>query len=217
MIRTGEVFPPRNLPDPAVPWGRDVETRIQDMESLVNGTETGLQSENRTTAATAASLARQADQLELFFEELDGLLDDLEELYRAIPKTTTQVATGSSFSTGTAWTTVASATVTPPAEGATSVSVTALGNILAWGDGDVQDVVYYRGRIVIAGNASGNFEASVTPFGDWQAIANPLHGRTFSTSSPFTVLLQAQANVAAMYPADSRNRATLTVLSSWTG
>lgn len=212
-MNPNDVFPRAALPPAAIPWKREIENRIVDLEKTAIAGSTDLQSENRTTAAVTGELARQLDDLET-------LLAEIEDLYEAIPKTYQRTNRETGFSSGGSaetWVTVNLITVTPP-EGSGTVAISAFGSGGMAYNSAAHSLAALRSRIVIAGNAGGvsridEFAAAGTQLAVFQAQ----HSRTFNTSSPFNVALQVQVADPASYPADSDNYATLSVIASFTG
>lgn len=58
-----DVFPRRNLPDEAEPWGREHDKRVIALETGLDGLQKGLQGQNRNTASSLASLGDQIRDL----------------------------------------------------------------------------------------------------------------------------------------------------------
>ena len=58
-----DVFPQRNLPGPAEPWGREVEKRINELKTSYKITEQELQGLNRALASQFSNLSRQIDRM----------------------------------------------------------------------------------------------------------------------------------------------------------
>ena len=58
-----DVFPPRNLPGPAVPWGREVEERLNELKNRYKMSEQDLQGMNRALASQFSNLSRQIDRM----------------------------------------------------------------------------------------------------------------------------------------------------------
>lgn len=76
MIDWGQI-PPRNLPDPATQWGRDVEKRIEGVRKVVRGGVQSISGANRSDAAVTADLARQIKALGESAEDLEDALLEL--------------------------------------------------------------------------------------------------------------------------------------------
>jgi len=58
-----DVFPPRNLPGPAVPWGREVEGVATLLKGSAKNLRQSIESMNRSTAASLQSLGDQITTL----------------------------------------------------------------------------------------------------------------------------------------------------------
>lgn len=58
-----DVFPRRNLPDEAEPWGREHDKRVIALETGLDSLQKGLQGQNRNTASSLASLGDQIRDL----------------------------------------------------------------------------------------------------------------------------------------------------------
>lgn len=58
-----DVFPRRNLPDEAEPWGREHDKRVLSLESNVESIQRGLQGQNRNTASSLSNLGDQIRDL----------------------------------------------------------------------------------------------------------------------------------------------------------
>lgn len=64
----GDVFPPMNLPDDgkgqsAVPWGRAVQGRVEDVEGRVDALSQALGGQNRSNASSLSLIAQQIQAL----------------------------------------------------------------------------------------------------------------------------------------------------------
>lgn len=204
-----DVFPPINLPDPAVPWARGVQERTKLSQKEIESLKLEVKNHNRTTAAVTSELARQLDDLQL-------VLEGLEDLYDAIPKTRQLSATSSGFSAGENWTTICSTTVSFP-EGSNHVEISAFGNAgLAWAGGE--RVSTLNGRMVIRGGSGPYVSADeFSVAGQYMAVLTPQNTRSLDGTQDFQVELQARATDPLAYPADADNYASLTVLATFTG
>lgn len=215
-MNINDTFPPRNLPDNAVKWGREMENRIHLLQRQIKAAEEELKNGNRTTAAVTSELARQLDKLEGFLQELEDLLAELEALYRSIPKTyqTSNRTTG--FGSSIEWTSVCSITVSFP-EGANHVEITAFGSG-ALHYGGSQTLATAQGRMVIRGGSgpyvSGDEFYTVS---GWSAILTPQNTRSLDGTQDFQVEFQMRVEDSASFPPDPDNYANLTVLASFTG
>lgn len=58
-----DVFPRRNLPDDAEPWGREHDRRVYALESGVSSLEAALQGQNRNNASSIQTLGEQVNDL----------------------------------------------------------------------------------------------------------------------------------------------------------
>jgi hypothetical protein len=58
-----DVFPRRNLPDDAEPWGREHDNRVYALESSVSSLQASLQGQNRNNASSIQTLGDQVSDL----------------------------------------------------------------------------------------------------------------------------------------------------------
>jgi len=58
-----DVFPPRNLPGPAVPWGREVEKRLNELKTRYTMSEQDLHGLERALSSQFSNLSRQIDRM----------------------------------------------------------------------------------------------------------------------------------------------------------
>lgn len=65
-----DVFPRRNLPGDSDIWGREVETRIDEVETAIGITRQGVHSQNRNTASSLEVLAGQIRAVEEAQEQI---------------------------------------------------------------------------------------------------------------------------------------------------
>lgn len=192
-----DVFPPYNLPDEAVPWGREVQKRViagEDSEvQLTQKVDNGLR-------ATAGQLSALADQI-----------NGLSDVINALPVTITETSQFTGGGLTGSYTTVASVTIPAPT-GKASASVTAIGNA-AYLDTVTGGLTTSYMRILINGVVSLDFAASKDA-GATQ-VNNVLSG-TYSTRllSPLgvTVDLQARGLNGSAFPPSFSNYANLTAL-----
>lgn len=211
-MNPNDVFPPRNLPDPAVPWGREIQGRTVGLEKEALSLSETLKNSNRTTAAVTSELARQLRDLEV-------LLDGLEELYNAIPKTYQETNRTTNFAAGEEWVSVNTIRVDFP-EGSNHVEVSAFGaggldyNTAHEGSATLQ------GRMVIR-NGSGPYVKADELYSasGWAAILTPQNTRSLDrgNTTGFDVEFQVRAEDGASFPAYESNYADLTVLATFTG
>lgn len=67
-----DVFPPRNLPPLADPWGRAHDNRVRQLERTMETLQQLLQGQNRNSAATSATIGEQLGTLFNQIEDLRG-------------------------------------------------------------------------------------------------------------------------------------------------
>lgn len=222
-MNPNDVFPPRNLPAPAVQWGRDMEARIKRLQVAALGSAEELKNSNRTTAAVTSELARQLKKLEEFLDELEdllselqGILDELERLYRAIPKTQQVSNTTTNFPSSVNWYTVNSITISFPA-GSDHVEISAFGNgAMKWAAGERDATL--QGRMLIR-NGSGPY-VTADQLGvarGRMAVLTPQNTRSLDGTQDFTVEFQVRATDSSAYQSETDNYASLTVLATFTG
>lgn len=65
-----DVFPRRNLPDLAEPWGREVETRIDDTGKRIDAIDQFVKGGNRSAASSLSVLAGQVQDLQVAQAEI---------------------------------------------------------------------------------------------------------------------------------------------------
>lgn len=65
-----DVFPRRNLPAPAEPWGREHDNRVLNLERGVEALNQGLSGQNRSTASSLAVLAEQLRDIKVNQDEI---------------------------------------------------------------------------------------------------------------------------------------------------
>lgn len=95
-----DVFPRRNLPDPAEPWGRAHDDRVLSLESVVESLNQSIQGQNRNSASSLSVIAKQvqkiADQQETLIAQqatLAAQQADILAQQSALTATTTFLAT----------------------------------------------------------------------------------------------------------------------------
>lgn len=88
-------------------WGRDVERRIETLQSLQRQVVQGVQGQSRYTAASAQDLQIQS-------QKTLRLAEDLEVLIRETPRYFSESTARSGYGAGSGWTTVAQVSVRPP-------------------------------------------------------------------------------------------------------
>lgn len=203
-----DVLPPSNLPNGAVPWGRAIETHVRELEDNSLRAEANLKNGNRTTAAVTADLARQLN-------DLQDYLDELENLFKAIPKTDTYTNRTTGFSSSESWVTINSIAVPMPLDSNhVEVSAFASGG-LEYTSGSLSAL---DGRITIAGAPGPVVPADeFYTAGGRLAITSPQHSRSMDRTSGFNVEYQIRAADAASFPSSPENYASLTVIASTTG
>lgn len=67
-----DIFPRRNLPPLAEPWGREVEKRSNDHELQIESLGQGLSGQNRNTASSLAVIAQQIEDIQTTQADLSG-------------------------------------------------------------------------------------------------------------------------------------------------
>lgn len=211
-MNPNDVFPPRNLPNPSVPWGREIEKRVVDLEKGSQSAKDDLNNGNRTTAAVTSELARQ-------LQSLEEVLEGLEDLYQAIPKTYQQTNRTENFPAGVQWTTVNTISIVFP-EGSDHVEVSAFGSGgMSYDQGD-QGLATLQGRMVIR-NGSGPYVRADEFYssGGWLSILTPQNTRSLDrgTTTGFDVEFQVRAEDSASFPAHADNYANVTVIATFTG
>lgn len=65
-----DVFPRRNLPAPAEPWGREHDNRVLNLEQGVEALNQGLSGQNRSTASSLAVLSEQLRDIKVNQDEI---------------------------------------------------------------------------------------------------------------------------------------------------
>lgn len=211
-MNPNDVFPSRNLPNPSVPWGREIEKRVVDLEKGSQSAKDDLSNGNRTTAAVTSELARQ-------LQSLEEVLEGLEDLYQAIPKTHQQTNRTENFSADVQWTTVNTISIVFP-EGSDHVEVSAFGSGGMSFDHENQGLATLQGRMVIR-NGSGPYVQAdgFSTVGGWLSILTPQNTRSLDrgTTTGFDVEFQVRAEDSASFPADADNYANVTVIATFTG
>lgn len=199
-----DVFPRRNLPNDAEPWGREVETRIRNIEYELFNQELDLTGLNRSSASQSSSLARQIRRL--------------QELFALIPKPLMAATTVTGFGLSGGWTTVAQVTLTAPqAVSAVAVKVDASALLVSNSTSTNVETQY---RLVLNGSAapaqSGVFYAGT---GEFRTIMAPSFAWQQSVAPGATITAQFQVlpTDAASYPANALNYAALTADATFTG
>lgn len=110
-----DTFPPRNLPDGAVEWGRTLEDEVRSAQKDLLSLSQYTSGQNRSTAASLSDIARQ---LTAISEQQAILLDQqtrLSEIVAALPVPALNQDTTSGWSPGSSWATVASTSLAFPA------------------------------------------------------------------------------------------------------
>lgn len=115
-----DVFPRRDLPFEAEPWGREVEERVIGLENAVLSSDQSITGENRTSAASLGVLARQLSTLSV-------VVEDVQELFNALPKAFQRTNRSDGFSLSSGWNSVVSVSFTAPRSGTATVSANATG------------------------------------------------------------------------------------------
>lgn len=105
-----DVFPRRNLPGGAEPWGRAVQERIVSAEGGIVALRQSTQSQNRSTASSLSQLAAQVATLQAVVD--------------ALPVTVTQTFTASGFAYPGVFNPVLTGTIpVPPGKANASIAV----------------------------------------------------------------------------------------------
>jgi len=204
-MNPNDVFPRRNLPDLAEPWGREVEKRIRGVENAAVTTKQSAAGLNRTTAASLEDLARQ--------------LRRLQEVYDAIPKPAQSTNTATNFGLGAGWNTVVTASLLVP-EGARRVNLMALGSahlLTQTSPGSPGDVNH---RLSFAGVGTSptltgawflgfdRYEASISPKYTWSATVIP--------EETISVSLQVDPVSDGIWPSGTGSYAVLALFATFT-
>lgn len=206
-MSVGDIFPPANLPPEAGEWRRAIEQRIINAEYGGVVAETDISAQNRTSAAGFADLSRQVQRVNQAYVQLEAVV-------LALPVPMVRSGGANGFGLGGGWQTVASATVTPPS-GKPNCTITAFGSAFLRASGGASYVL--RSRVVIAGSVGAEFLSSNAASGFTEATVGPTHGRTFSTTSAFTVDIQFQADNPGSYSANGENYAVIVADATFTG
>lgn len=199
-----DIFPPFNLPNEAIPWGRVVQRRVVEGEisegQLAQKVDNGL----RATSGQLTSLSRQVNSLAEVIQTLSGVIASL-------PISLTESSRTSGGGLSGSWATVASTEIAYP-EGKTQASVTAIGNA-AYLDTLSSGATSSYLRIVINGGTSPEFAASKDAGATRvNNVLSGTHSRNLSGGSSVTVSLQAYGLNGSAFPPSPSNYANLTTL-----
>lgn len=207
-----DVFPRRNLPGESEAWGREVESRIQDIEYAVLGQKSSLQSDNRATASTFQELARQLVRLKENQDRLDAAI-------RAIPKPAQSIGANANFGLSGGWNTVATTSITVP-EGVNYASIAAYGSGQVVSETTTQNVETQY-RVVVPG--IGEQPAAPGPwavgYGDFRTILLPSYAWNASVTpgQVLTAQFQVMPEDAGAYPPNAKSYAVITLRATFTG
>lgn len=183
-----DVFPPMNLPYEATEWGRTVQDRIVDLENTALGSNEALSGQNRTSAASLQVLARQLSDLGI-------AIQDVQDLYNALPKAAQDTTHRTGFGLSTAgWNTVATVSFTAPLSGTAVISATGTGMQSATANGLTNMSV----RLALGNSTSPSIPGSPsTPYGTW--LNNYLlgYGWTVNVTAGQVLTISLQLNPAA--------------------
>lgn len=199
-----DVFPPYNLPDAAIPWGREAQKRIIAGEN----------SEVQLTQKVDNGLRATAGQLSALADQINGLSDvvvSLSEVVNALPVTVTETSQATGGSLTGSFETIASLTIPNP-PGKTHASVTALGDA-AYLDTLTGGLTTSYMRLRIDGVTSLEFAASKDA--GVSQVNNILSGtfsRQVSGAEEIVIEFQARGLNGSAYPASIKNYANLTAL-----
>jgi hypothetical protein len=119
-MQVDDVFPRRNLPGEAEVWGRDIEVATKDNARGVAIVSQELAGLNRSTASSLESLARQLD---LIAEQQAGIAAaqaTAATALAAVPIASLNTASASGFTPTTSWQTIATTSVSFPADKSTA-------------------------------------------------------------------------------------------------
>ena len=197
---SNDVFPARNLSPEAEPWGRTIEERIVEIEgglTRLGGTAHGT---NRNIASSTETLAEQ--------------IQELERLYKAIPKPAAASVVRSGFALSPGWTTVASVTIPNP--GATQAEITAVAS--GQFNTTTAGLVQIQGRLLYNDVASPPLEGYwMNNSGTWVNVASPSFSWVDGTPGE-SLTIHFQVNPAAnIWPAGTGSVATLAASAMFTG
>lgn len=211
MVNPNDVFPRRNLPGDSEEWGRNVEDRIRSVEYATLGQKQGLSGVNRTSASTSQELSRQIVQLR-------GLYENLDALFRAIPKVRQASNSVSGFGMSPGWVNLITSTITVPEGSAQAVlQVNASGLLVST---TTTSLITSYSRVVIDGSASAEGPNPWYPGnGDFRSIMVPSGARTFNVTpgQSITVQFQALADDSTSYGYNSSSYAVLSTIATFTG
>lgn len=197
-----DVFPRRNL-GPGEEWGREVETRVVKTENVLGSLSQLLKGENRTSASSMAQLGRQ--------------VQELEDLYNAIPKIHQTTAEARHFGTVGGWQTLVIADVFVP-EGATLATVALYGVLWMKADMGAGTLIQAQSRVVIGGVAGPAFNTSADAYDPGLGATNaPQFSRTFGVAPGGVFQISLQVNPAShpAYPPQMDNYAIITAITSF--
>lgn len=114
-----DVFPLRNLPTDAEPWGRTVEDRIYQAENALSGSKQSLSGLNRATGSTLENLAYQIQQVQSLAESIP------------VPQQRSANFTGFGVTGTNGWNPIGSLTFNPTFPGRFSFTVIASGQLVS--------------------------------------------------------------------------------------
>lgn len=199
-----DVFPRRNL-GPGEEWGREMEERVIDTENILGSLSQVVQGGNRTSASSLGDIGRQ--------------IQELQALYRSIPKVTQATVSSSGFGLAGGWQTVCTGSIPVPAN-MNRVEVALYGVVWMRATLGAQTLVQAWSRVVIAGNQGPSFITSADAYDPGLGATNaPQHSLEFAVvpGSTFNIALQVLPADPAAFPYSGDNYAVITALSSFTG
>ena len=185
-----DVFPPRNLPGPAVPWGREVEGVSTLLKGSAKNLRQSIDGLNRSTAASLQTLGDQITTLSSTVSDLEAAIGDLTTFI-----TDESGAGGFSMPTGTT-SAVATSNIVVPV-GYTKMSILAIG--LVEGVNGSGSLNYLYGRIVIEGvNVSELMASPIATSGTLTAaIVSAAHSEAVTPGETITTELRAKGDGGA--------------------
>ena len=198
-----DVFPLRNLPTDAEPWGREVEDRISQAENALSGSKQSLLGLNRATGSTLENLAYQ--------------ISEVQRLYNLIPVAHQRTSSVSNFGvTGTgAWNTIATASIPLDHPGTLSLTAEGAGQLVSGGSSTLMTASYRL--LVTSGSASTEVPGLfATPTGVWVNNFKVTWGWTLpiTMARSVTVSLQCKPDSGESWPAGTGSYAVLTVFGT---
>lgn len=193
-----DVFPRRNLPNEAEPWGRRVEDEVNALDNRIGTLEQFSRGQNRNTASSLEMMSRQIN---------------------ALPITAVFGERETGFSVGSSYTNKVSLTIPAMTERIATVFLSAEAGVEETDDFDVTDIFM---RIIVNSEAQPDVYMPFAGFGFTPGGGNRSLGTTtYSVSSPVgdptTIDLQVRSVNPSMTPARGANYATIYAMVSYSG